>query len=159
MRHPVQITCPMVPANGVCQLQKMFELIHTIRHNRIQVETTQLDIAFNIWSYNLLQRSGTKKFETHSASKRKSWQSILSNSSPEVWPIHNLVCQEGGGLASERQQKGTLRVKNIQVEKTRLITVLEGDQDDDYEIEGHIDGDDALIWAMWEIYSCDQNGN
>jgi hypothetical protein len=70
-----------------------------------------------------------------------------------------LVCQEGGGLASERQQKGTLRVKNIQVEKTRLITVLEGDQDDDYEIEGHIDGDNALMWAMWEIYSCDQNGN
>ena len=51
MRHPVGTTPPMLPGNGVCQLQKMFKSIQYIRHHRIKVETTQLDIAFNIQTY------------------------------------------------------------------------------------------------------------
>lgn len=82
----------------------------------------------------------------------------MSNSSPEVWPVHSLVCQEGDGLASEIQQKGTLKVKNIQLEKTKIITVLEGDQSDD-DSDGPMDGDDAFMQVLRKIYSCALEGN
>jgi hypothetical protein len=69
-----------------------------------------------------------------------------------------LVCQEGGGLASEIEQKGTLRVKNIQLEKTKIITVLEGDQSDD-DSDGPVDGNNASIQVLRKIYSCALEGS
>jgi len=114
MRHAVGTAPPVQAGNGVCQLQKMFKLIQHVRRHRIQVETTQLDIAFNLQSHDLIQWSAKKKKQTQSFPKHKSRPSIVLNISPEVWPIHSLVCLEGGGLASESQQKGTLRVKNVQ---------------------------------------------
>jgi hypothetical protein len=69
-----------------------------------------------------------------------------------------LVCQEGGGLASEIEQKGTLRVKNIQLEKTKIITVLEGDQSDD-DSDGPMDGNNAFMQVLRKIYSCALEGS
>jgi hypothetical protein len=49
-------------------------------------------------------------------------------------------------------------VKNIQLEKTKIITVLEGDQSDD-DSDGPMDGDDAFMQVLRRIYSCALEGN
>jgi hypothetical protein len=61
MRHSVNTAVHSNRGNGGCQLQKMFYLIQNVRDHGILVETTQLDIAFNIKSHELLQWCASEK--------------------------------------------------------------------------------------------------
>jgi hypothetical protein len=65
-----------------------------------------------------------------------------------------LVPEGGGGLASERLQKGTLRVKRPKLDTSRLVTVLEGGLEDDHYLVD-VYRDDKFVALMRRIYSCD----
>ena len=153
MRHPIRTVQHMDPGNARCHLQQMFKLIQEVRLHGIVVETTQLDIAYNIKFYDLLQFSSTKLTNTMPQPKKMSRPSVLSNLSPDVWPIHNLVTKEGGGLETDRLQKGTLRVKRPKIDRSQLTTVLEGDMEEDHNLGDQL-GDDTFVALLRRIYSC-----
>lgn len=153
MRHPVVGTAEQMPTrNAGCQLQRLFKLIQYVRLQGIQVETTQVDIAFNIKYYDLVQFSSTQKMKNRAQRRKYCRQSVLSNLSPEVWPIHGLVTKESGGLAPERQQRGTLRVKRPKSDRSHVATVLECNMEDDHYL--HHECDDQLVDLLQRIYSC-----
>lgn len=156
MRHSVNTAVHSNQGIGGCPLQKLFSLIQNVRDHGILVETTQLDIAFNIKSHELLQWCASEK--KNSRERKISRKSTLSNSFPEVWPIHSLVSKEGGGLAAERHQRGTLRVKRRNNDKSGAITILEGapQNHDDFSYEDHFGDDDPCMQLLRQIYSCDQ---
>ena len=105
-RHPLS-------TQNECHVSKIFNLVQCLRRfEGIIVETTQMDIAFNLpiinhfvqWMY----KSNPKK-------RKKAGECVFASSATDVWPLHDIVCDHSGPR-NQLEQKGTIRLKHAKWE-------------------------------------------
>ena len=82
---------------ATCPLQQMFEKVKTLRNIAgVTVEMTQLDVAFNIPTKNVLVQWSYEKLEKDKKKNQKKMSSsIIAGSEAEVWALHMIKTQLG----------------------------------------------------------------
>lgn len=108
--------------HSTCPLWLMFEKVKTLRNIAgVTVEMTQLDIAFNIPTKNVLVQ-----WSCHDIPKKKHRKSsssfIFAGITPEVWALH-VIQTKSGMIQEDRKQEGTVRFKQNKWNKSREIIV------------------------------------
>lgn len=109
---------------GICPLQQMFEKVKTLRNIAgVTVEMTQLDVAFNIPTKNVLVQWSYEKLENVSKkSQEKGVSLILAGTEAEIWALH-VIKTKSGTVEDDRKQVGTVRLKQRNWKKPRKIII------------------------------------
>lgn len=103
-----------------CMMRKIFSVMDHTRHiPGIQIEVSQLDIAFNVPSKDdkLVQWSCE-----HNPSIR---ESVFSKSAEmEGWAIHDITRCDNQDIPNPKDQRGTIRVRQKHWDKPQVMTVF-----------------------------------
>jgi hypothetical protein len=102
----------------------MFEKVKTLRNIAgVTVEMTQLDVAFNIPTKNVLVQWSYEKLEKDKKKNQKKMSSsILAGSEAEVWALH-VIKTQSGIVEEDRKQGGTVCLKQKKWKKPRKIII------------------------------------
>lgn len=151
-RYPIQAR---EDENNPCQVRRIFDEVDRLRECGIDVETTQLDIAFNFSpEQNLLQWSQTRYNKPN-----KKIPSVFRKCNNETWAIHDVKCTTNNGLIKciPTQQRGTVRLR-----QKNWKTPYNSNLEDHYQVYydgGYDDNDDGGYLEYNENWSDVLNSN
>jgi hypothetical protein len=143
-RYPIPIN---EDEDNPCQVRRLFYEVDLLRRSGIAVETTQLDIAFNIpivgkflqWSHYKTQKNN------HSIS------TIYQKATTEIWAIHDLksTCDNNIITCPNKLQQGTLRLKQKDWQNAEHSHLR-----DHYRVPLTDDGsdDDYVMNSFWDPF-------
>ena len=118
--------------NNKCGIRELFRLVRQVRETGVQVELTQIDIAFNVQNvYDKLPRFWSKTYEEFSDS------TIFDNATMDKWDIHDVSSTSGSGIPNDKEQKGTFRLKQSNWINTKPVIIF-GAEDDPNQTTGEI---------------------
>lgn len=110
--------------DATCLILQMFEKVEILRNiGGVTVEMTQLDVAFNIPTRNVLvQWSYEKREKDKKKEREQNSSSFLANTEVEVWALH-VIKTKLGIVEEDRRQVGTVRLKQKKWKNPRKIII------------------------------------
>lgn len=116
-RHRLDVNC------DTCPILDMFEKVKRLRNIAgVRVEISQLDVAFNIPTKNVLLQWSYEKLDKSRRKKKMIMSPLLSQTVAEVWALH-FIKTSSGAIEEDGKQVGTVRLKQSNWKTPRKIII------------------------------------